>query len=134
MGMLGNSVIVANPPGLEPDDMLLDDVRALGGKVLDTMPVEEAVAHADALYVTRLQKERLPAIIAPHAGRITLDTLANASSPTLPVLHPLPRVDELDEAIDNTPHAAYFEQARCGVPVRMAVIELLLNANPTRTE
>ena len=42
------------------------------------------------------------------------------------VLHPLPRVDEIAPEIDDDPRAVYFEQARGGVPVRMALIALLL--------
>src|SRR5262249_38792803 len=42
------------------------------------------------------------------------------------VLHPLPRVDELDVALDSDVRAVYFEQAAYGVPVRMALISLLL--------
>ena len=43
------------------------------------------------------------------------------------VLHPLPRVDELDFSLDGDPRAAYFRQASYGVPVRMALIAALLN-------
>jgi aspartate carbamoyltransferase catalytic subunit len=38
------------------------------------------------------------------------------------LLHPLPRVDEIDPAVDRTPYARYFEQSRNGVPVRMALL------------
>ena len=41
-------------------------------------------------------------------------------------MHPLPRVDEIAPEIDDTDHAAYFEQAHNGVPVRMALLDLLL--------
>ena len=41
-------------------------------------------------------------------------------------MHPLPRVDEIDKSIDNTQHAAYFEQAANGVPVRKALLALVL--------
>jgi len=40
----------------------------------------------------------------------------------LAILHPLPRVDEIDPAVDCLPYARYFEQARNGVPVRMAML------------
>jgi aspartate carbamoyltransferase catalytic subunit len=42
------------------------------------------------------------------------------------VMHPLPRVDEIDISVDSTPHAAYFRQAANGVPVRMALLKLIL--------
>ena len=40
-------------------------------------------------------------------------------------MHGLPRIDELDRAVDHTPHAAYFRQAFNGVPVRMALLSLI---------
>jgi len=42
------------------------------------------------------------------------------------VMHPLPRVDEIAPDVDETPHATYFEQSHNGVPVRMALLDLLL--------
>jgi aspartate carbamoyltransferase catalytic subunit len=42
------------------------------------------------------------------------------------VMHPLPRVDEIDPAVDETSHARYFEQSHNGVPVRMALLDSLL--------
>ena len=42
------------------------------------------------------------------------------------IMHPLPRVVEIDPQIDKTPHALYFKQAFNGVPVRMALLSLIL--------
>ena len=44
----------------------------------------------------------------------------------LKILHPLPRVNEINYDIDDTPHAVYFDQAKNGVPVRMALLALVL--------
>jgi aspartate carbamoyltransferase catalytic subunit len=41
-------------------------------------------------------------------------------------MHPLPRVDEIDPAVDSTVHARYFQQSFYGVPVRMALLKLLI--------
>ena len=41
-------------------------------------------------------------------------------------MHPLPRVGEIDKSVDSTPHAAYFEQAANGIPVRKALLALVL--------
>ncbi|HID41257.1 MAG TPA: aspartate carbamoyltransferase, partial [Pyrodictium sp.] len=54
--------------------------------------------------------------------------LEMAAKPELRVLHPLPRVDEIAANVDTTPYAAYFLQARNGVPVRMALLSLILGA------
>jgi len=46
----------------------------------------------------------------------------------LKIMHPLPRVDEMDENLDGTNYAIYFEQARNGVPVRKAILATVLGA------
>ena len=56
---------------------------------------------------------------------ITPETLRNAKDELI-ILHPLPRVDEIDFRVDSLPYAKYFEQARLGVPVRMALLKLIL--------
>jgi aspartate carbamoyltransferase catalytic subunit len=53
--------------------------------------------------------------------------MLGAAKPNLKILHPLPRVNELDVKIDQTPYAYYFEQAANGVCVRQALLALLLN-------
>ena len=81
----------------------------------------------DIIYVTRIQKERFP---DPQEYervkgiyKITLDVLGDETL----VMHPLPRVDEISKELDNTKHALYFKQASYGIPVRMAILDLLLN-------
>ena len=57
--------------------------------------------------------------------RITLSTLEGVKK-DLVILHPLPRIGEIDPGLDKTPYAKYFEQAHYGVPVRMGIIDYLL--------
>lgn len=93
----------------------------------------ELKAGVDALYVTRLQKERQ----APTAevqeskkGYPVVDKRllkAKGFEKTL-VMHPLPRVDELTHEMDSDPRSMYFKQAAYGIPVRMALLALLLGA------
>jgi len=75
--------------------------------------------------VTRVQKERFPSEEAYRRaqGRYTVDAevLAHLSQRAI-IMHPLPRLGELPEAVDRDPRAVYFEQARAGVPVRMALL------------
>lgn len=124
---LGNRVTLIAPPGLEPDDGKLD---ALGTRAerarIGELP--DILHDADALYVTRLQKERLP---DPHAFadviaeyRVTRKTLRSASA-DLHVMHPLPRTEEIDPEIDDLPQAGYFIQAENGLFVRMALLQLM---------
>jgi hypothetical protein len=88
---------------------------------------EEAVQRKkiDAVYVTRFQKERWTE--ARHGyPKIDAKFLKDSKYSHASVLHPLPRVDELDASLDTDSRAVYFEQAAYGVPVRMALISLLL--------
>jgi aspartate carbamoyltransferase catalytic subunit len=91
--------------------------------------LEEAARRCDVLYVTRIQKERFEDAKEYEAVkghyRIDADLLARTRSKAI-VLHPLPRVDEIATDVDATPAAKYFDQARSGVPVRMAVLATLL--------
>ncbi|MHB8648352.1 MAG: aspartate carbamoyltransferase [Thermomicrobiales bacterium] len=95
----------------------------------ETTDLRGALTNVDAVYMTRVQKERFGADLdAYQAARIytfTPDMLA-----TLPaharILHPLPRVDEIAPAVDADHRAAYFRQAHNGMLVRMALLEWAL--------
>jgi hypothetical protein len=79
----------------------------------------------DAVYVTRFQKERWADKDQAYP-RIDRKFLNEPKYSDASVMHPLPRVGELDAAFDSDRRAVYFEQAAYGVPVRMALISLLL--------
>jgi aspartate carbamoyltransferase catalytic subunit len=79
----------------------------------------------DAVYVTRFQKERWTDKNQSYP-RIDRKFLDEPKYSEASVMHPLPRVGELDVAFDSDRRAVYFEQAAYGVPVRMALISLLL--------
>jgi len=85
----------------------------------------------DVLYATRIQQERFPDPLEyeKYKGIYRLDkTLLNHIKPELKIMHPLPRVDEISPELDNTKHAVYFEQAGNGIPVRKAILSLVLGA------
>jgi hypothetical protein len=79
----------------------------------------------DAMYVTRFQKERWAEKSQEYP---TIDSrfLKDRKFSKTSLLHPLPRVGELDISLDSDPRAAYFRQAAYGVPIRMALIALVL--------
>src|SRR5262249_15897991 len=79
----------------------------------------------DALYMTRFQKERSTGNAGNYA-KVDARFMSDPRFAKAKILHPLPRVDELDPALDSDPRAAYFRQAAYGVPVRMALLTLLL--------
>jgi len=87
----------------------------------------------DALYVTRLQTERLSAKAEGEELReeypvVDKKLLKEKEFKQALVMHPLPRVDELAYEVDADPRSMYFKQAARGVPVRMALVALLLGA------
>jgi aspartate carbamoyltransferase catalytic subunit len=96
----------------------------------------ELKAGLDALYVTRLQKERQsleeeePKKDYPVVDRRLLKE--REFKRTL-VMHPLPRVDELTHDVDADPRSMYFKQAAYGVPVRMALLAMLLGVAEVET-
>jgi aspartate carbamoyltransferase catalytic subunit len=86
----------------------------------------------DAVYVTRYQKERHAQQGGEEYPRVDKQFLRDPKYSRSSVLHPLPRVDELDADLDTDRRAAYFRQASYGVPVRMALIAMLLGLNETK--
>jgi len=85
-----------------------------------------------AVYVTRFQKERWPQEDRQQYPKIDAKFLREPKYSRASVLHPLPRVDELDVALDKDHRAIYFEQAAYGVPIRMALISLLLGVGEAK--
>jgi aspartate carbamoyltransferase catalytic subunit len=100
-------------------------------EVTEYNDVEEILPELDVLYVTRIQKERFPDLGEYEKVRgtfaVDLELLRRAKDDLI-VLHPLPRLDEITVDVDSTPFARYFEQARNGVVVRMALLALVLGA------
>lgn len=89
----------------------------------------EVIPKADILYMTRIQGERFPDPLeyekVKNAYILDNNMLGN-SKDTLKVLHPLPRVNEINEDVDSNPKAYYFQQAQNGVYVRQALIAAIL--------
>jgi aspartate carbamoyltransferase catalytic subunit len=91
--------------------------------------LNDVIADVDVVYQTRIQKERFTDPLeydqARSALRIDAGVMRRLPQSAI-VMHPLPRVDELDSVVDADPRAAYFRQAGNGVAIRMAVLEMLL--------
>jgi aspartate carbamoyltransferase catalytic subunit len=94
--------------------------------------IADVMGKVDVLYVTRIQKERFPDPEEYHkvagAYRLDVESLEGAKKGMI-IMHPLPRVDEIAPEVDATKHARYFQQAFNGVPVRMALLSLVLGAD-----
>lgn len=83
-----------------------------------------------ALYMTRRQNERAEGNISGAYPRVNAKVMRKRILSKAIVMHPLPRIDELSTDMDSDPRSRYFEQGRNGVPVRMALISLILNRKP----
>lgn len=86
---------------------------------------------ADILYMTRVQKERFLDLIEYERVKnvYTLkNNMLSHSKPNLRILHPLPRVNEIDQDVDENPKAYYFQQAQNGLYVRQAIMSKVLKA------
>ena len=85
----------------------------------------DSIADTDILYMTRVQRERFSDIMEYERVKnlypLRNDMLAE-TKPNLRVLHPLPRVNEIDQDVDDNPKAYYFDQARNGLFARQAII------------
>ncbi len=118
-----------SPESLQLPREVVYDLHQEGATVREHDDLEAILPSLDVLYVTRIQRERFPdeTEYLKVAGeyQIDLETLELADD-DLTVMHPLPRVDEISPAVDDTDYAAYFEQAHNGVPVRMALLDFLL--------
>jgi aspartate carbamoyltransferase catalytic subunit len=144
LALFGANIACVCPSGLEMED----DVRKRLARISGRPPFESSsIEHLesdedlraasdgkpmrlfDAIYVTRVQKERFRSPEEFEAARssysINAEILRRARDDTV-VMHPLPRVDELDYGLDSDPRAAYFRQASRGVPIRMALLAAIL--------
>ena len=107
-----------------------------GMDYVETNSLEDAIGNLDILYMTRIQQERFasPEEYLKFKGVYILDgEKMKLAKPTMAVLHPLPRVDEITPEVDDDPRAAYFEQIKSGLHVRMALIMALLNLKDPKT-
>jgi len=124
-------VYLVSPPQLRIRDEVRRELVDRGLVFEEKNNILEVIEEIDVLYVTRIQKERFPDPVEYEKVRgsyiVTLGMLMKGK-PHLKVLHPLPKVDEIDYSVDNSKYAAYFYQAKLGIPIRMALLSLVLGA------
>ncbi|RLC04182.1 MAG: aspartate carbamoyltransferase, partial [Deltaproteobacteria bacterium] len=91
--------------------------------------LEKVLPLVDCVYMTRIQKERFHNLkdYESAAGKYILDkeNIRLMKQKSI-IMHPLPRVDEIAQEVDNDPRAQYFNQAKNGLYIRMALLYLLL--------
>ncbi len=100
-------------------------------KVQEFDELSQVLPKVDVLYMTRIQKERFGSLEdyekVRGSYRLVASDLSHAK-PEMIVMHPLPRVDEIEYTVDNTRHSKYFKQVWYGLLVRMSLIGLVLGA------
>ncbi len=126
----GIRFILISPEELRLPDYIVNDVlKAHNVPFEETRSLEEALPQLDILYMTRVQRERFfneeDYVRLKNSYILTARKMELAPA-HMAVLHPLPRVNEIELSVDDDPRAAYFEQAKNGVYVRMALIMTLL--------
>lgn len=121
----GNRFVMISTPELRIPEYIENVLRASGCAYEFRETLEEAIGELDVLYMTRIQGERFASRTEyeRQKGVYILDTQRlKLAKPTLKILHPLPRVDEIEQEVDYDPRAKYFEQAEYGMYARMALI------------
>ncbi|MFN8464320.1 MAG: aspartate carbamoyltransferase [Caldilineaceae bacterium] len=121
--------VFVSPEILRMPKDVLDVVNSTGHRFQETEDVHDCISDVDVLYVTRVQKERFTdlAVYEEVKDHYVVDpALMSKAKERMIVMHPLPRINEISYAIDNDPRAAYFDQMRNGMYIRMALLAAVL--------
>lgn len=134
----GNTFYFISPDELRVPEYLVEDtLKPSNTTYHEVTDLEATIQKLDVLYMTRVQKERFfneeDYIRLKGTYILTADKLKLAA-PDMPVLHPLPRVDEITLDVDDDSRAAYFDQVQNGVYLRMALIMSLLGISDPQTK
>jgi aspartate carbamoyltransferase catalytic subunit len=124
------NLFLVSPPLLKMRKEVMEEVSGRI-KVEEFEELSKIIPQVDAIYMTRIQKERFGSLEdyekVRGSYRLGAADLSKAKPKTI-IMHPLPRVDEIEYTVDNTPHAKYFKQVWYGLLVRMGLIGLVLGA------
>ena len=122
--------VFISPKELKMPEEVLNILKQKNIEYTEVESIEENILNLDILYMTRVQKERFKDEKQYERLKdvyiLDKEKLKNAKK-DLVILHPLPRVNEIAEEIDNDPRACYFKQVENGKYIRMALILKLLN-------
>ncbi len=128
----GNKFVLISTKKLSLPQYMKNILDASGCEYEEYQSLEDVIDKLDVLYMTRIQKERFSSEeeYFKEKNIYVLDTKKmQKAKKNMIVMHPLPRVDEIDVAVDNDSRAMYFKQAKYGMYVRMALILTLLETN-----
>jgi aspartate carbamoyltransferase catalytic subunit len=119
---------------ISPDELKMPDefklyLDNLGLKYYEHSDFTEIISKADIIYMTRVQRERFSDPIEYEKVKnvyVLKNSMLKNTKENMKILHPLPRVNEIDPDVDCNPKAYYFEQALNGVYTRQAILCYLL--------
>ncbi len=122
---------------ISPEELRMPDEFKLyldssGLKYYEHLDFSEIISKADIIYMTRVQRERFSDPIEYEKVKnvyVLRNAMLGNTKPTMKILHPLPRVNEIHTDVDSNPKAYYFEQALNGVFTRQAILCNLLGIN-----
>ncbi len=132
LGLFKNiKIYLISPPELKMPQEVLHDLNKTNVEYKEVNSIEEIINDVNVLYVTRIQKERFADIndyLKIKGAYIINKNMVEGKD--LIIMHPLPRIDEIDTDVDNTKYNKYFTQAANAVPVRMAILKTVMKNNP----
>lgn len=121
----GSTFYFISPKELELPRGYIKELQDKKVSFKEIQNLEEALSQADVLYMTRVQKERFSKVEdyekVKDAYLLKTEHLKNLKKEAI-IMHALPRINEIEVAIDQDPRAAYFRQAQNGLYVRMALL------------
>ena len=125
----GVRYVMIAPDELRLPEYIREKLDTAGVEWTEVKSLDDAIPELDVLYMTRIQQERFPSWEEYEKLKdsfiLTRATLKQAKEDMI-VMHPLPRVNEIDVDVDDDPRACYFYQALMGKYIRMALILYLL--------
>ena len=121
------------PQSLQMPEYLMEDLKKNGIKYEILEDFRDCLDKIDVFYMTRIQKERFSDIKDYEKVKgiyvINCENIVGKCKEDMIILHPLPRVDEIETDLDDTKYALYFKQAKNGIPVRQAMMMSVLGKN-----
>ena len=130
LALYGAKIFFVSPEALKMPEEIKMDLKEAGADVFESTDIRDVITEVNVLYLTRIQRERFPdpAEYNKVAGTYRITTELIEENKGVVIMHPLPKIDEIDAEVDRTENARYFIQAFYGIPVRMAVLSLLLES------
>jgi len=130
----GNEIIFISPENLKMKEDIKDYLKKHNVPFREETDLNKVLPEVDVVYMTRIQKERISLEEYEKAhGKYVLDeSNINLLKSTSRILHPLPKIDEINFPIDlekTDKRIAYFRQAENGLYIRMALLDYIINGN-----